>query len=186
MTKQFKCAICSNYFAEKSSLRKHIDSVHQGNKPFQCEFCDYISSHRGHLNRHIDSFHTGKKKSRLNIFDKETGTILVNEKKTPNLFEKIAKKWMILEHDNDESVSNQDETDEIYIKSEIHEEEKPYKCKICYIEFVSKSNLNRHVKSTHKGEDRVFYSITCKICHKTLKDRNYLKRHIAKVHGKEK
>ena len=132
-------------------------------------FFTYYEIYKGHLNRHIASFHEGTKKSRYNPFDKKTYNLTIQED-----FE---------DYENDMSVSNQGKIEESPIKSEAHEGNKFNQCHKCGIVFVNKSNLRRHVKSTHEGKIRVFHSATCKICHTTIKDRNYMKRHIRTVHG---
>ena len=122
------------------------------------------------MNRHIASFHEGTKISRYNPFDKKTYNITTIQED----FE---------DYENDVSVSNHEKIDESTIKSVVHEGSKLIQCHKCGIVFANKSNLRRHVKSTHEGKIRVFHSATCKICHTTIKDRNYMKKHIRNVHG---
>ena len=47
------CEICGNSFANKSSLKLHIDSVHEGKKPFSCDICETSFSRKQHLKGHI-------------------------------------------------------------------------------------------------------------------------------------
>jgi uncharacterized Zn-finger protein len=37
------------------TLRKHVESVHEGKKPFQCNICVASFSQKGHMNRHFES-----------------------------------------------------------------------------------------------------------------------------------
>ena len=34
-------------------MLKHIDSVHEGNKPFKCESCERTFAHKGNMKKHI-------------------------------------------------------------------------------------------------------------------------------------
>ena len=34
------CEICDAWFANKTRLKSHIASVHEGKKPHKCEICD--------------------------------------------------------------------------------------------------------------------------------------------------
>ena len=56
-----ECEICHKKFCNKSYLRDHIASVHEGKKPFKCSICDYKYSGKSSLTRHIASMHQGKK-----------------------------------------------------------------------------------------------------------------------------
>ena len=52
---------CKYASAEKGTLKKHIQAVHEGKKPFKCEHCKYASAEKNKLNRHIEAVHEGKK-----------------------------------------------------------------------------------------------------------------------------
>ena len=49
-----QCPFCGNYFANKSSLSNHIESVHEG-KTFQCQFCEKKFAQKSILKTHIES-----------------------------------------------------------------------------------------------------------------------------------
>ena len=38
--KQLKCDICKSVFKTKETLKRHIQTVHEGKKPFTCKICD--------------------------------------------------------------------------------------------------------------------------------------------------
>ena len=40
--KSFVCKQCEKVFRAESSLKKHIESIHDRNKPFKCKHCDEI------------------------------------------------------------------------------------------------------------------------------------------------
>ena len=43
-------------FQTKTSLRRHVESIHLGIK-YPCEHCSYKATNKGHLKRHFKSFH---------------------------------------------------------------------------------------------------------------------------------
>ena len=55
------CPICNQTFQLKSYLKKHIATVHEGQKPYKCPQCDMNFSQKGGLKSHIDHIHEGKK-----------------------------------------------------------------------------------------------------------------------------
>ena len=50
--KPYKCSICSYSFSQQISLKRHIQSVHDGKKPHKCSICDYSCSQKGNLKIH--------------------------------------------------------------------------------------------------------------------------------------
>ena len=72
--KPFKCDICDYECALKGNLKHHIASVHQGIKPFKCKLCDYEFSKNSSLKRHIESVHERIKPLNCNICDFKTAT----------------------------------------------------------------------------------------------------------------
>ena len=64
-----KCELCSKNFTAKSSLKAHVASVHDGEKPLKCEICDYSCSRNTSLKKHVASVHDGKKPFKCEICD---------------------------------------------------------------------------------------------------------------------
>ena len=40
-------------------MNRHIASVHEGKKPFKCDICDYSFSEKSSMNKHVKSVHGG-------------------------------------------------------------------------------------------------------------------------------
>ena len=55
--KPFKCGICQASFSAKGDMNRHISSVHEKKKPFNCGVCQASFSTKGDMNRHISSVH---------------------------------------------------------------------------------------------------------------------------------
>ena len=90
--KPFNCELCDYRSHQKGDLKKHVATVHEGNKqtkrlicnekrdtknhnaaihevrkPFKCDICDYTCSRKRNLNRHVETVHEGNKPFKCNI-----------------------------------------------------------------------------------------------------------------------
>ena len=45
--KPHHCLACGKSFRQRSKLRLHIETVHEGKKPYACSACDYKSGDKG-------------------------------------------------------------------------------------------------------------------------------------------
>ena len=66
---KFKCEKCDYKTDVKSSLNRHIKSVHDGVKDILCPDCDFKCSFNGNLKQHIKSIHTKIKDFECDICD---------------------------------------------------------------------------------------------------------------------
>ena len=107
--KDFKCSICEYKTGIKTDLKKHIESVHERIKPFQCSTCDYKTGIKKDLKRHVESVHEGIKPFKCQICQ----------------FESASKSYLkrhinsVHEDKKDESVKNEsknNESKEVYNK----------------------------------------------------------------------
>ena len=55
--KDHKCDSCGKAFSRAGHLKRHIDSVHNGQKDHKCDSCGNAFSQAGNLKTHIDSVH---------------------------------------------------------------------------------------------------------------------------------
>ena len=53
--------VCEHSFINKSSLQKHVDTIHKKLKPCQCEKCKMCFSHKGGLSSHDKAVHLKSK-----------------------------------------------------------------------------------------------------------------------------
>ena len=70
--KPFQCNfnnICKYRCSLQQSLKKHIEAVHEGNRPFICEFCDKTFSDKARLNRHVSNVHKAKEMFKCSVCD---------------------------------------------------------------------------------------------------------------------
>ena len=61
--KQYSCQACDKSFARSPSLKRHILTVHRGQKPYYCQACDKSYTQSSSLKTHILTFHRGQKYS---------------------------------------------------------------------------------------------------------------------------
>ena len=61
--KQYSCQACDKSFAQSPSLKRHILTVHRGQKPYYCQACDKSYTQSSSLKTHILTFHRGRKYS---------------------------------------------------------------------------------------------------------------------------
>ena len=50
--KRFKCDICHSLFTQRSSLLRHMISLHSDEKRFQCAICGYTTNRKDNLSKH--------------------------------------------------------------------------------------------------------------------------------------
>ena len=144
---KFKCSICDSSFTQNGDLKRHIRTVHEGQK-FKCPICDSSFTERGSLKRHIATVHEGKNQIKCLICDSS--------------FTQIGSL-------------------KIHIKT-VHEGQKPFKCSICDDGFSTKQVLKSHIATVHEGQK----PFKCSICDSSFSIRWNLKTHIVKVHEIQK
>ena len=80
-----------------------------------------------------------------------------------------------IKHETQESMSNSDLNKHV---ESVHEESKPFKCKICDYKSATKGNLKRHIESVHEGIKPFKYTI----CDFKASEKRNLSKHIESVH----
>ena len=53
--------ICDYGCYQKSDMKLHVASVHEGKKPIKCDICDYGFYRKSDIKLHAASVHGGKK-----------------------------------------------------------------------------------------------------------------------------
>ena len=184
-TKMLMCKSCDYKNVNRSNLKRHVESVHEG-KRHPCSHCDYQATQLGHLKRHIKSSHEGIKYScshcdyqatqnnnlRLHVIRVHNDSLKkkkrfksiengVKAKKKPNLERKTQSTQQVLQKDK--------------IKPKL-EKNQTYQCNYCDYK-GKKQTLKRHIASIHEGVKH-----PCHICsYKATMEVNLI-RHIRIVH----
>ena len=149
--KSLNCKQCEKVFRAESSLKKHIESIHDKIK-YDCNRCDYKATRKENINRHIRYFHEGIVDHHCPICNK--GFMMGIEVKyhIKRHHEGIKEKCDFCEK---EFLSKQVLKNHIQV---VHEG-KTFDCDLCSYKANSKQVLDNHIKSKHEG---VLYE--CKIC----------------------
>ena len=71
----FNCEVCDYRYSQKSNLKEHVSSVHDGNKPFKCEICEHKYFRKSDLKNMLHLFKKEISNSNLRsvttVFSKE-------------------------------------------------------------------------------------------------------------------
>ena len=57
----FNCTLCRLNFSRKGDLKRHVQQVHEKNKPHKCSICESSFPQKGLLKKHISSVHDNAK-----------------------------------------------------------------------------------------------------------------------------
>ncbi|CAD7093394.1 unnamed protein product [Hermetia illucens] len=149
MQSSFKCAICSQQFAEKHTLEAHVISSHTNFRQFKCTHCPFSFKFKSVMGIHMSTHH-------------------------PNaVTEDISTDCEICS----KSLRSQDSL--ATHMSNVHTNTRPYLCVFCSYSFKIESNLESHISNIHSQRvghieykcdecDSLFYSRDNLLEHKEL------------------
>lgn len=163
-----KCDICNAVFCWESNLIRHRRYMHTGERPYECEICNARFSESGNLTRH-KKIHIEKKPYECDICGS-----------------KHREKYNLYRHKktHDESILNKTEC--VALEEEGIEDIEGcpaeegvsggggrFKCELCSTSFNWESNLDKHRRSMHDGEQ----PYRCEVCKATFYEASSLRRH---------
>lgn len=142
----FDCELCASRFLRKHHLERHIQNIHEGQRPWTCDQCGFSFHQKPNLERHIMTVHEDQKPFRCNVCDMAFGR------------KGVLKKHVQMVHEN----SRKFECEICYIpfglKSDlkrhvqsVHQKKRPFVCGVCSASFGRRSDLKRHTLSLHPG-----------------------------------
>ena len=132
-----KCSDCGKMFETRRLLKKHETNVHQ---PRVCYVCSFTFSNEKNLKRHIKEVHKKEQKYQCgtcgHFFSRET-SVKIHEESCGKEKKRMKKRSFILQ--KNERLKGKKKT---FQQSA---------CRICVMNFVSRTNLLRHMKKKHGG-----------------------------------
>ena len=158
--KPFKCEECDLCFGKNSSLKTHIEIVHEGiiaekkpdvnnnirlEKIYSCKICDKIFKRKSHVKEHINLKHFLTKRYFCEFKNCDYSCLC---------------KSSIDDHMNGK-----------------HLKLKPFKCEECDKSFGKKSTLKTHIKMIHEG-----IKFKCSMCNAKLCKKQSLEQHLETIH----
>ena len=170
-----KCDSCEKEFATTYNLRRHIDSVHGGQKDHKCDFCTKAFTRMDVLTRHMKTVHEGVDFEETNEYDDPSEIVDGIKDESNGSIEGINK-----DHKCDKcgKLFSAAGTLNRHIHT-IHEGHKDHKCETCGKAFSQADNLRRHIRINHEGvKDH-----KCESCGKNFSGAYHLKRHMNTVHS---
>ena len=162
---RFPCNVCTKSFCDKSSLHKHIKTVHMALKPFKCDVCDHSFSERKTLEEHVRT-HTGERPFLCTFCPKSF-------KRISELNHHIRGHTGEVKHTCDVCGRGYRRMSELLRHSTLHTQEKPYQCKCCGKAFRSFSVMREHLLR-HFGQTKY----VCERCGKKYWKKRHLERHL--------
>ena len=174
-TKPYSCEDCGKCFVVQNRLRSHRIGAHTDLLAFPCDFCSVGFKSRPGLKYHIVKDHPEKMNAPIQLHQCDIcdyksihkiglwhhkRTHLINNEITCTICGKKLCKTSLKAHMN-----------------HVHGNVEKQKCELCDFEIASRSDLKRHVESTHCG---IRYN--CDICPSDFADKNGLSAHKKNVH----
>ncbi|XP_006817527.1 uncharacterized protein LOC102807869 [Saccoglossus kowalevskii] len=156
VTKAYKCYYrgCHHSCKSKDGLQSHI-SNHYSGEHFKCKICGLKTNYKPNLARHMETVHQIKDSTPKRIYklSKKTQQDQSPPNKRPSIKSLIVR--LKTEESGRERAPTNDEDSEIEDAVTIPTR----KCKVCYKEFKSSSDLRRH-EWTH-SDDKPYVCVHC-------------------------
>lgn len=171
-----KCTKCDKWLSSNNYLSRHIKFCHSTTPRvrFSCELCTKTFSDRTSMKTHIVIFHHGQRPYVCNLCPKSYTASTDLKRHIDSLHKGIRFTCHIC---------GMSVTCKRYLKTHIksiHERAHTYDCTHCDKKFSLRSNLNRHVRSLHAANEKIY---RCDLGSKTFSMQNYLnihrRRHVA-------
>ena len=158
---KWSCDKCELKFNRQDNLKRHIEFVHEGSR-YTCNYCQGLFIDRRQLQKHSTKEHHGEE--------------IIYEIIKVDLPEKKA---LVQSGNCPHCGIHYDQRLWRHIKA-VHGE---WTCEVCGKKFGQGSNLNRHVRSVHRGEIvQKNVKLFCNRCDKIFDREKRLKRHLEIKH----
>lgn len=154
-----ECEICHKLFRSIQRLESHTKCVH-GPKKYECVPCGLAFAYQSHYDVHLQTDGHAKKTPPIEAFEASVSNKEIQCIECDVYFTRKA---------------------QLYTHNTRRHKPRKYACPTCQKLYVTRYELNRHVKTLHNTTgDRPF---ECDICHKTFKLKYIADEHKKRVHG---
>ncbi|KAL7306864.1 hypothetical protein TKK_0001024 [Trichogramma kaykai] len=173
-TKTFKCLQCDHKFIHPTTLKRHVEKIHNDNFFFKCTVCHKKFSKSFDLNAHIKSVHEKLKELKCDQCDEKFTRALDLDKHIRTQHNSIKK---LLKCFTCGAAFSRHCNLEMHVKT-VHTNSNSFEYIICDKKFNSQNTLKTHIEKIHVGN----VNHECQKCHKKFyKIENY-KKHINIAH----
>ncbi|XP_011333328.2 zinc finger protein hangover isoform X2 [Ooceraea biroi] len=182
--KRWYCETCPQSFTSVDSLKEH-EIKHDAEKPFICILCKKDFVLKSSLSRHIITLH-GVDPTPIIDSDKcLKATVLSqnwNDRMDVSVYEQSEMKEPPEFSSSPEATLEIDEKDSKNNHDNMIEIETVFVCEICTRDFSDRASLWLHIRATHKE----LAAFACGVCLKICSDNEQLQNHVNMYHGGSK
>ena len=177
----YECHLCNKKLSCKSSVKRHIQTVHHFIKSYKCRHCDFTCAQLENLKTHTKIVHYEIKIHKCQFCDYASNEPGVLKKHIHNVHYRIKenKKSEFCEYIDSIQRNLNNNTDSAFYPSV---KLKIYKCKFCDEIFSKKGYLTNHMRRVHNE----IKNYECSLCDFTSSYQQGLKNHVYRVHNKLK
>ena len=144
LLREFRRSFCEKVFKSKSTLKAHIEYVHEGKKKDKCDICNKEFPGKNALNEHIAAVHDGKKL-----------------KLCPISYSGQLKRHIETVHEGKRQCAchicghiSKDKKQLTLHISAMHEKKKPFECQLCNQRYVTRGQSVRYQQEKHENVTR--------------------------------
>jgi len=137
------CNSCSSVFPNQKNLKQHIKESHKPKKTYNCNRCEFQCDNQSKLKVHVTACNKASKKIQVPVSNKMTNVKGPPGPPGPSFSSKLPPTRV------PESQKRGNLTDESRMEEEDAEE---FFCEDCGLEYYSKAELQKHLKTAHDEE----------------------------------
>jgi len=166
-TKPFPCIFCKKLVRGKCNVRRHLKSMHKGEKTFWCKMvmCSTVFKSQSSLKEHFEQVHLLKEGNPVKC--------------------EVCKKWFANNSNWTKHMSRTHLETYLKLRKQRQSKLKPNRngtktilsCKFCTERFEDKVDWYQHTKIKHKNE-----AVKCKICLSFFKSKQQMEEHFKEKH----